>query len=386
MMTTPTPINPAAELVDAVAALAAVKADLKAAFIERDGDIDALAVAAVAGEHMLILGPPGTAKSALVKAFSDAMEARYYSILMTKFTTPEEPFGPLDLARLRNGEYRRVTTGRFPEAEVAFLDEVFKSSSAILNNYLTALNEREFDDGGVRVKIPLQFCVGASNELPQDENLGALFDRFLVRRWTRYISDRDNRRALLSMAGEPKVNATISAAQMDAIRAARKRVNTSGIIDAILDLSEAMMAEGLEVSDRRWRKCVKLVQASAVMAGRDVATTEDLMPMADALWDDPEDAPKVYGMVARMVSPDLETALRILDAATSAWTEAGAATADLKDPQVLAGIAELCRALAGMVEEMGRLTPSAAINEAGDKVRGMHTAIARRVNAAVLGF
>ena len=129
----------------------------------------------------MLLGPPGTAKSALIRSLAELMQARYFEYLLTRFTEPNEIFGPVDIAAFRDGVYRRNTAGMMPEAEIVFLDEVFKSNSAILNALLTLLNERKFTSGGQVIKCPLISVFAASNEVPSDETLTAIFDRFLVR-------------------------------------------------------------------------------------------------------------------------------------------------------------------------------------------------------------
>src|SRR5205823_4014261 len=138
-------------------------------------------VSVAAGEHMLLVGPPGTAKSALVRLFARLIDARYFEYLLTRFTEPNELFGPVDIRAFREGTYTRRTERMLPEAEIVFLDEIFKSNSAILNSLLTLLNERRFANGGSTVSVPLLSMFGASNEVPNDDNLAALFDRFLLR-------------------------------------------------------------------------------------------------------------------------------------------------------------------------------------------------------------
>jgi MoxR-like ATPase len=135
----------------------------------------------LAGEHVLLLGPPGTAKSALVRAIAQAFGGTYFERLLTKFSTPEELFGPISLKALEQDRYQRVTAGKLPEAEFAFVDEVFKANSAILNSLLTAMNERLFHNDGAPTQMPLVALFGASNELPEGKELEALFDRFLLR-------------------------------------------------------------------------------------------------------------------------------------------------------------------------------------------------------------
>src|SRR5882757_4940778 len=154
---------------------------LKRRFIGRDEVIDLIALALVAGEHLFLHGPPGTAKSALIRAFARAVDARYFEYLLTRFSEPSEVFGPIDLVRLREGTVATVTTGMLPEAEFVFLDELFNANSAILNNLLSVLNERIYRRGAEVHELPMLSLFSASNHLPEDEALRALFDRFLLR-------------------------------------------------------------------------------------------------------------------------------------------------------------------------------------------------------------
>src|SRR5579883_1384266 len=154
---------------------------LEQRFLGKDEVIRLLLVATIAGEHAVLIGPPGTAKSALIRTFARRMNARYFEYLLTRFTEPNEIFGPVDIAAFREGRYERRVEGMLPDAEVVFLDEVFKSNSAILNALLTLLNERRYTSGGRVVRCPLLSAFGASNEVPSDETLEAVYDRFLLR-------------------------------------------------------------------------------------------------------------------------------------------------------------------------------------------------------------
>lgn len=159
----------------------AIRRELEQKFLAKEEIIRLMLVAAIAGEHMVLIGPPGTAKSALIRAFARLIDARYFEYLLTRFSEPNELFGPVDIQSFRQGAYRRVTTGMLPEAEIVFLDEAFKANSAILNSLLTLLNERKFNNGASVVKVPLISLYAASNEVPSAEGLNAIFDRFLLR-------------------------------------------------------------------------------------------------------------------------------------------------------------------------------------------------------------
>src|SRR3954466_8206610 len=154
---------------------------LESRFLGKDEVIRLLLIAVVAGEHAVLVGPPGTAKSALIRMYARLLRAQYFEYLLTRFTEPNEIFGPVDIAAFREGRYQRRIEGMLPEAEIVFLDEVFKSNSAILNALLTLLNERRYTSGGAVIKSPILSCFGASNEVPTDETLTAIFDRFLLR-------------------------------------------------------------------------------------------------------------------------------------------------------------------------------------------------------------
>jgi MoxR-like ATPase len=150
-------------------------------FLGKDEVIRLLCIAVLAGEHAVLIGPPGTAKSALIRTFARLMQAHYFEYLLTRFTEPNEIFGPVDIGAFREGRYERRTEGMLPQAEIVFLDEVFKSNSAILNALLTLLNERRYTSGGQIIRCPLLSAFGASNEVPGDESLTAIYDRFILR-------------------------------------------------------------------------------------------------------------------------------------------------------------------------------------------------------------
>ena len=147
---------------------------LKSQFVGRDEVIDLIALALVAGEHLFLLGQPGTAKSALIRQFAASVRGRYFEYMLTRFTEPTEIFGPVDLARLREGVVATVTTGMLPEAEFVFLDELFNANSAILNNLLTVLNERIYRRGAEVHRLPVLSLFSASNHLPKTKRCSAV--------------------------------------------------------------------------------------------------------------------------------------------------------------------------------------------------------------------
>jgi hypothetical protein len=177
--------------------------ELAATLIERDDEIDVILTSLICRENPLLVGPPGTAKSLLLDSLLNWMNGKRFSILLTRFSTPEEVFGPISVSGLNRYEdrYERITTGKLPEADLAFIDEIWKASSAILNTLLRILNERTFDKGDGKVfKVPLKMCLAASNEWPNSQEggkeLSALFDRFLLRKTVRPILSATGRQRL----------------------------------------------------------------------------------------------------------------------------------------------------------------------------------------------
>lgn len=264
---------------------------LKSRFVGRDEVIDLIALAAVAGEHLFLYGPPGTAKSLIVREFASAVHCRYFEYLLTRFSEPNEIFGPVDLARLREGVVATVTTGMLPEAEFAFLDELFNANSAILNNLLTVLNERVYRRGAETHRLPLLSAFAASNHLPEDETLNALFDRFLLRCKVDSLP-RSQLPALLTAGwaierdGKPadaEEHALSAHDLRDMARRARD-VDLGGVLEAYSDAVMKVRDLGVSLSDRRAVKVLKLVAASAVMCGRAAAAVSDLWVLR-YVWD-----------------------------------------------------------------------------------------------------
>src|ERR1700689_3334961 len=177
----PTPRSFAVDIARVSASFQELARQMGAQFLDKQEIIRLMTISAIAGEHMVIVGPPGTAKSAMIDMFAKLIDARYFEYLLTRFTEPNELFGPVDISAFREGRYTRRIENMLPTAEIVFLDEIFKSNSAILNSLLHVINERKFQNGPEVLPVPLISLFAASNEVPNDDNLSAMFDRFLVR-------------------------------------------------------------------------------------------------------------------------------------------------------------------------------------------------------------
>ena len=259
--------------------------------------------------------PPFVGKSALARAIAQAFGARYFETLLNRFTVPEELFGPVSLKALEQDQFVRLTTGKLPEVEVAFVDEIFKASSAILNTLLTIANERVFHNGGVPVACPLVTLFAASNELPEGQELEALFDRFMVRFSLGYMVREASFRTVIT-GDEPAIKTKLDLAALGQAQWASQQVKVpDATYDAIIAIRDACRTDGIVASDRRWKKLIKLVRATAYLAGEKTAAPEDLHVLADALWRDPKDRPKVARIVGRIADPTSAQAQEILDAA-----------------------------------------------------------------------
>ncbi len=252
--------------------------------VERDTLVELTVLAAVAREHLLVIGPPGTAKSEAVRRAGKSFEARYFEYLLGRFTEPSELVGPIDLRRLREGIVETETSGMLPEAELAFLDEVFLGSTAILNTLLSLLHERSFRRGKTTITVPLRVCVAASNALPEDESLAAFADRFLLRVFVEPVPDAMLETLLTQGASKPeKSPVQASLKDLDTLAERAQQCDVSPLRATLAEAVRILRKQGIALSDRRIVKLQKLVAAAAAMEGRDRAEARDLWPILYAL-------------------------------------------------------------------------------------------------------
>ena len=283
---------------------------------EKETEIALSLLAALAGESVILLGPPGVAKSMVARQLKTAFSgARSFEYLMSRFSTPDEIFGPVSIQKLKNSDtYERAVDGYLPTADVVFLDEIWKAGPAIQNTLLTVINEKLFRNGNRETHLPLKLLVAASNELPaKGEGLEALWDRFVIRIESRPIRQEKNFRAMLmevkSEEGGEKNSNAISAEEYQEWT---DRISGVGVKDEVLDaiasirksLRAVNVDEGEErrniyVSDRRWKNIVRLLRTSAFVHDRPEAAMCDLLPVYHCLWQEPEECDAVRNVVIR---------------------------------------------------------------------------------------
>jgi len=267
-------------------------------FLERAELIDGALAALLSSHHLLIIGPPGTAKSMLADELCRRIEgANYFQWLLTRFTTPEEIFGAVSLKALEQDDYRRVTSRKLPEAHIAFLDEIFKANSSILNSILTLINERLFHNGKEIVHVPLLTLFGASNELPEEEELTALYDRFLVRFVVNYISEDFRFLRMLESQKAPE-RTTVTLAELNDMQQQTRSVTIPPhVYRSIADIRRELNKKNIQASDRRYRQSLALLQAYAFLEGETEIYEKHLFFLEHVLWRDPAEHESVRSTI-----------------------------------------------------------------------------------------
>ena len=337
---------------------------LQQGIYEKNTETSLALLAALSGESILLLGPPGVAKSMIARRLKHAFyRARSFEYLMSRFSTPDEIFGPVSIAKLKESDcYERSVDGFLPTADVVFLDEIWKAGPAIQNTLLTVLNEKLFRNGDKELKLPLKLLVAASNELPaKGEGLEALWDRFSIRIICRSIQSEDLFRKMLcgnlSNAESSRSNAESSQSNAESSRSApqsssfqaedascSKDLNASAqpirakeyalwrteseqveltisLLDAItyirkqilrVEVSDSELPRRIYVSDRRWKHIAALLRTSAYVQGRKQATPADLIPMYHCIWNEPAEIDPVREITIQAIFDPLRQQLQRL--------------------------------------------------------------------------
>lgn len=301
-----------AEQVDVAAALRQIIDELcdqskpGPTYFERRDHLEAIVVGVLAKEHTFLLGPPGTSKSEMVRVLCDRIRrSRYWEALLDRQLPMESLFGPIDLKAFEeSGDWHRRVDGYLPTADIAFLDEVGKAGPAVLNPMLTVLNERMYHNNSTPMACPLLSAVGASNE-ELEEELAALWDRWMLRLVIEPIQEPKNLAALLSTASQANQAEPTTVDLEDVHRATEEVTQVKlppGVIDTVLQLRNELIEDQIKPSDRRWKKAMRLLQAHAYLYGRDTVEEDDLGILRHALWDVAEQIPTVERRTLRLTS------------------------------------------------------------------------------------
>jgi len=282
--------------------------ELNASLIERTEEIDLLLTSLIAGEHLLLVGPPGCGKSLLIDSLMRWTHGSKFSCLLSKFSQPEELLGMYSLSELKADRFVRITTNKLPESQYVFLDEIFRASPAILNILLKLLNEKTFDKGdGVSRRVPLEICLGAANDWPsgdEGKSLGALVDRFMLRKSVAPISSMAGRQKLLWNNQPPEFSTSLSGHELIAAR-----LDTQGLVwskeakQALESILDELSRQNVRPSDRRQYKSVAIVQAFAWLSGAEEVQPEHLEILQHVLWSDHEEATKVRSVIMQIAAP-----------------------------------------------------------------------------------
>jgi MoxR-like ATPase len=280
--------------------------------VDRDTTLKSALLSILAGENILLIGPPGTAKSLIARritqSFTHEHQANtipYFEYLLTKFSTPEEIFGPLSISELKQDRFKRNTAGYLPSVKIAFLDEIFKASSSILNALLTIMNERVYHNGTIAEKVPLKALIAASNELPTgQEELNALYDRFLVRSFVDYVSE-DKLQHLFELSEDKDIEDPLT---HDDLQQLDNSISSITIPDNIKQAVQDIWREHKEtfkedrreqLSDRRLIKVIKLLRVSAATNGRNEVDLSDVLLLKDCLWNHPDNIATVQELIVQ---------------------------------------------------------------------------------------
>ncbi|MEM0016315.1 MAG: AAA family ATPase [Saccharolobus sp.] len=347
---------------------------LMAPFVGREEEAKVIVLALLSKEHIILIGEPGTAKSALARRAAELLNAKFFMYLLTKYTEPAELFGALDINALKEGQYRRITKDRLPESEIAFLDEIFNANSTILNALLSLLNERVIYDGYNVIKTPLRTLITASNRVPDEPELEALYDRLLLRHYARPVGEELWKQLLdatweIEFTNKWTVKEPImSIEHLDKLYSYLSQVDLSGIKNKLLKLYAMLEEKGIHLSDRRKGKALKIISAHSILNGRLKANEEDLIVLKYIAPREIDDFEKV----SALLSEELKTPIKYMKELNEIYNNIKEATkyvdaANESDPRLIELIRSL-RATRDRISLLGKESGDEKVEEFSKEV------------------
>lgn len=297
----------------ALSKLSNIEMELNNEFVERQELIKIMILSIISNSNLLMLGPPGTAKSKISMALCNRIDnSNFFQWLLNKSSDPAELLGTFSIKGMENDQFKRVTAGKLPEANIAFIDEVYKCNSPTLNALLSIMNEHIFYNDGKVIPVPLISMFAASNEPPEDESLLAMHDRFLFRMEVEYVHDAANKKRMFNnyIYERAGINnnmsyTTITIEELNCLQEETKKISVSKqIINNFISLCNSLKKNAtISVSDRRANECFKVLQASALLNGRKKVGLDDFNALKYVLWEKKEDITTIASEISKIVNP-----------------------------------------------------------------------------------
>jgi MoxR-like ATPase len=286
---------------------------LNSLFLNREKEIRGMLISLIARQHVFLLGPPGTGKSRLIELFTEMVGGKTFSWQLTKFSKPEDLFGPVSIKNLKQDRMVRVPDGKMQESDFAYIDEIWKANSAILNALLSITNERIFYDGSKKTIIPLQSLYCASNELPQDSGLEAIFDRILFRFSVEDLAPTELKKVIQNPLPS-HVNQEIDLNTIKKYQRQAEKVDINGEpLQALMEIKVELEKEGIKNYSRRYIEAVKALKAYAAIGGKGEVTTDHFIILPDILWRTPEERSRISEIIIKVAAPENIILQDILD-------------------------------------------------------------------------
>lgn len=362
----------------------ALRDGMRKFLIERDDEIDLFILSVLSRSHAFLYGPPGIAKSFLIETgmahIDDLTDEDYFHILMMKSTTPEQVFGPLSLSKLKEDHYYFIPDGYLPVAKFAFLDEMWKANGAIQNALLWATNERKYRNDGKIYDLPLHSMFIASNEVPDDESLRAIYDRFPLRKIVNPINEGGNYVKMLAANGAtPSKVITWGEIVQAADEVKQVKISTK-VLEKMVDVKAQLAEKSIFPSDRRMKQSLSIVKAAAWMDSETEADQEHLQVLRFVLWDDPEHFPAVEEVALKCSNPLDSKIVSIMNDLSKLNAELDRAIADPGDQenrqrtgaQIYEKIKLAKEELVGISKEIkGSKKRSVKLSQAAEQVSGI---------------